>query len=395
MIDRPPAPEGPGGVYVHIPFCSRRCTYCDFATVAGRDETMEPYLAALHREIAGCQVGAPQTVDTIFFGGGTPSRLSGKQISDLIQSVRNRFDVQPGTEITLESNPEDLTPETLSRIRDAGVGRLTIGVQSLDSRVLQDVGRGHDGDLALEAVRQARGAGIGQIAVDLIAGLPGEDSGRWTGTLRRLAVLKPDHFSVYLLETDKNTPLTRSMQAGTTPRPQDDDLADAWEQTTDFLESAGYSQYEISNYARSVPGEPDRVSRHNMKYWQDLPYAGFGLGAHAYYRGERRGNRSDLDGYISDLATGTDPVASQDPWHPVRRLEEALFMGLRLRDGIDSGRIGSRYGLDLQEAYRTVWESAERQGLLVRTGSRIRLTRAGRLRSNTVFGALLGHLPVE
>jgi oxygen-independent coproporphyrinogen-3 oxidase len=185
------------------------------------------------------------------------------------------------------------------------------------------------------------------------------------------------------------------MQAGRTPCPDDDDLADAWEASTDFLEDAGYRQYEISNYARSVAGEPDRVSRHNLKYWQDLPYAGFGLGAHAYHQGERRGNRRELDGYIADLAAGRDPVAEQDRWNPVRRLEEALFMGLRLRDGIDAARIGTRYGLDLVESFRPVWDRAENQGLLIRKGDRIRLTRNGRLRSNSVFVDLLGHLSIE
>ena len=195
-----------------------------------------------------------------------------------------------------------------------------MGVQSLDSEVLREVGRGHDGDLALHAVSAARAAGINQVAVDLIAGLPGEKRADWTSTLERVADLQPDHVSVYLLETDKDTPLTRSMRSGRTAYPEDDDLADAWEETTDFPESAGYPQYEISNFALSVPGEPDRVSRHNLKYWQDHPYAGFGLGAHAYHQGERRGNRRDLDGYIADLAAGCDPVAEQDPWHPVRRL---------------------------------------------------------------------------
>jgi oxygen-independent coproporphyrinogen-3 oxidase len=185
------------------------------------------------------------------------------------------------------------------------------------------------------------------------------------------------------------------MAAGRTAFPDDDELADAWEATTDLLESAGFRQYEISNYARSRAGEPDRISRHNMKYWLDIAYAGFGLGAHAYHRGERRGNRRDLDGYISDLSSGRDPVAELDGWHPVRRLEEALFMGLRLHAGIDSRRIGARYGVDLQDAYRSVWETAEARGLLKRTGDRIRLTRPGRLRSNSVFEPLLGHLPLE
>ena len=390
MVEQPPQPQGPGGVYIHIPFCSRRCSYCDFATVAGRDHDLPPYLEALTREIESFQSGAHETVDTVFFGGGTPSRLTGEQVSDLLRTVRNRFHVLPGAEITMESNPEDLTPRALTGFREAGIGRIAIGVQSLDPGVLQAVGRGHDGSRALQAVQDAGNAGIGQVAVDLIAGLPGEEPGGWRKTLNRLIAMQPDHFSVYLLETDKDTPLSRSMQAGRTACPEDDALADVWEQTTDHLDSAGYRQYEISNYAR-----PGSVCRHNLKYWQDLPYAGFGLGAHAYFRGERRGNRKDLDGYFADLGAGRDPVAERDRWHPVRRLEEALFMGLRLNEGIDAGRIGARYGLDLAVAYRAVWETAEEEGLVVRSGSRIRLTRAGQLRSNVVFGRLLGHLPVK
>ncbi len=390
MVEHPPEPEGPGGVYIHIPFCSRRCSYCDFATVAGRDDVLPPYLEALRREIESFQPGAHETVDTVFFGGGTPSRLSGEQVSDLLRTVRNRFHVLPGAEITMESNPEDLTAGVLTGFREAGIGRITVGVQSLDPGVLQAVGRGHDGARALQAVEDAGRAGIGQVAVDLIAGLPGEEPDGWQETLNRLIAVDPDHFSVYLLETDKDSPLSRSMQAGRTAYPEDDVLADAWEQTTNHLGAAGDLQYEISNYAR-----PGKACRHNLKYWQDLPYAGFGLGAHAYHRGERRGNRKDLDGYCADLTVGRDPVAEWDRWHPVRRLEEALFMGLRLNEGIDADRIGARYGLDLQEAYRSVWEKAEEQCLVVRNGSRIRLTRAGQLRSNVVFRWLLHHLPVK
>lgn len=395
MVSRPPEPLGPGGLYIHIPFCSRRCTYCDFATVAGRDDAMEPYLSALKREIVSTQPGASESIDTIFFGGGTPSRLSGEQLEGILGAVRSRFQILPGAEVTLESNPEDLTPDRLARFREAGINRLTVGVQSLDSKVLQAVGRGHGGRRALQAVEQARESGIGQVAVDLIAGLPGEDPRSWTGTLQRLTDLAPDHFSVYLLEMDKDTPLTRSMDRGWTGRPDDDTLADLWEQTTDFLEGAGYHRYEISNYAARIPGEPDRVARHNLKYWQDRPYAGFGLGAHAYHQGARRANRRELDRYISDLEEGRDPMAERDPWHPVKRLEEALFMGLRLRDGIDTRLLGARYGLDIQGAFEKVWETAEQNGLVVRERDFIRLTRAGCLRSNAVFGALIGHLPLE
>ena len=182
MVEHPPEPEGPGGVYIHIPFCSRRCSYCDFATVAGRDDDLPPYLEALRREIESFQPGAPKTVDTVFFGGGTPSRLSGEQVSDLLRTVRNRFHVLPGAEITMETNPEDLTAGVLTGFREAGISRIAVGVQSLDPGVLQAVGRGHDGARALQAVEDAGRSGIGQVAVDLIAGLPGEKPDGWQET---------------------------------------------------------------------------------------------------------------------------------------------------------------------------------------------------------------------
>jgi oxygen-independent coproporphyrinogen III oxidase len=372
------------GVYVHFPFCAARCTYCDFASVAGSDERIEPYLDALEREIALFQPEAPRIVDTVYLGGGTPSRMSAPLVLRILDAVRGRFDVAEGAEITLEGNPESLVPRRLEGYATAGVNRVCVGIQSLDDRVLRRVGRLHDGRRAMEAVKSARAAGFRSVGLDLIAGLPGEDLRSWAGTVRDAAALGADHVSVYLLETDKDTPLARSLSASRVEIADDDALARAYEESSDVLEAAGFAAYEISNFAR-----PGHESRHNLKYWTDVPYAGFGLGAHGYLGGERRANVRDLDAYVGRLDAGRDPVEAREAYDPGRRAAEALILGLRLAAGVDLATIGARYGTDPATRHHEVWERAESAGLVEREGSRVRLTRWGRLRCNELFLELI------
>lgn len=376
--------ERPAGIYLHFPFCSVRCTYCDFATVAGRDESIEAYLAALRSEIAAFQPELPRLVDTIYLGGGTPSRMSGQQVADILSAVRARFTVAPSAEITLEGNPESLTPDRLVAYLAAGVTRISVGVQSFDDAVLAAVGRAHDGKEAEGAVARAREAGFEDVNLDLIAGLPGEDLTAWARTVRRAARARPDHVSVYLLESDKDTPLGRGVRSGRVQVADDDALAQAYEETVAVLEAEGCSLYEISNFARE-----GHASRHNLKYWTDEPYGGFGLGAHAYAGGDRRANRRDLDGYLADLASGRDPVVWKDPWDPERRLAEALFLGLRVAKGLDLSAVSERYGIDARSRFAEPWDRASEAGLLEWSGSLVKLTSAGRLRSNELFSAFV------
>ncbi len=393
MVQDPPAPAGPSGVYLHIPFCSRRCTYCDFPTEAGKDDRIGPYLHALQQEIVRSSGGSIGPVDSVFLGGGTPSRLTGVQVRNLLDTLRSCFDLLPGTEITMESNPEDLNEQALDRFLEAGINRLTLGIQSLDSRVLNAVGRGHDGRQALSALRDALRAGFRQVGVDLIAGLPGEDPAGWRKTLERVLEPGPHHVSVYLLEMDKDTPLTRSFRSGRTVPPNAERLADDWVTTVEILEQAGYRQYEISNFARrDRSGGEGAVCRHNLKYWTDRYYAGFGLGAHGYLAGERRSNTRDLERYLQHLERREDPVETVDKWDPVRRVEEALFMGLRRNQGIDLPWLSERYGVDLETVFAPVWERGEKHRLLSRNGRSLCLTREGMLRSNRIFVDLLGRL---
>lgn len=380
-----PPPTAPLGIYVHFPFCSVRCTYCDFATVAGRDDRIETYLDALLREIESLQPEAAGAADTIFFGGGTPSRMTPESVARVLAALRRRFDVSDDAELTLEGNPESLTAEALSGFRSAGITRISVGVQSFNDAVLKRVGRAHDARTAERAVALAREAGFQEVSLDLIAGLPGEDLSSWPDTVRKAAGLRPDHVSVYLLESDKDTPLGRSIRGGRTPVAGDDAMAETYEETVLALDEAGFPLYEISNFARA-----GCRSRHNLKYWSDAPYAGFGLGAHGYVLGERRSNRRDLDGYVEDVTASVSPVDWREPYDRDRRLEEALFLGLRVVEGVDLETLGARYGVDLATRHAIAWERAAAAGLIVWDGSRIRLTPGGRVRSNELFAELIG-----
>ena len=380
-----PADTAPLGIYVHFPFCSVRCTYCDFATVAGRDDRIETYLDALIQEIDSFQPEASGAADTIFFGGGTPSRMSASQAARVLAAIRGRFDVSDDAELTLEGNPESLTAEALSGFRSVGITRISVGVQSFNDAVLKSVGRAHDAATAARAVGLAREAGFGEVSLDLIAGLPGENLSSWPDTVRMAAALRPDHVSVYLLESDKDTPLGRSIRGGRTRVADDDAMADTYEETVVALDEAGFPLYEISNFARD-----GCRSRHNLKYWSDAPYAGFGLGAHGYVLGERRSNRRDLDGYLADVAASVPPIDWREPYDRDRRCEEALFLGLRVVEGVDLETLGARYEVDLLARHAVAWERAAAAGLIVWEGSRVRLTPGGRVRSNELFAELIG-----
>lgn len=380
----PPEAVAPLGIYLHFPFCAIRCSYCDFPTVAGRDDRIETYLAALDREIRTMQPDLPRAADTVFFGGGTPSRMTPAQVERVLEGVRARFDLPAGAEITLEGNPESLTAESLLGFRAAGITRVSVGVQSLDDAVLARAGRAHDAAGAERAVREARGAGVPEVSLDLIAGLPGERLDRWGETVRRAAGFDPDHVSVYLLESDKETPLGRAVRSGRTAIAGDDALAAAYEATVAALEGEGFALYEISNFARD-----GRRSRHNLKYWTDAPFAGFGNGAHGYVHGRRRANLRELAAYLGAVEVGREPVEWEEGFERRRRLAEALFLGLRVLEGVDLAALASRYGEDPKRVWAEAWARGAEAGLVVLEGDRARLTREGRLRSNELFQELV------
>jgi oxygen-independent coproporphyrinogen-3 oxidase len=371
------------GLYLHVPFCSVRCTYCDFFLVPVRGRDPETYVAALCGEIEA--TAAPlrgRAVDTVHFGGGTPSILAPALLARVQAALRASFAVAPEAEIALEANPEDLDAARLEALAAVGVTRLTVGVQSLDDRLLSMMRRPHGAAQALAALAAARGAGFRSLGADLILGLPGQDPDAALAGIERVAGCGVDHLSLYLLEVHGRTRLGHEIARGRL-RPMDDDAAAfLYEAAADRLLSRGFEHYEISNFAR-----PGHRSRHNLKYWTDGEYLGFGPSAHSYIGGRRWSNAPRLDEYIARGGVGLARV--EDPQPPAVRAAEALCAGLRLAEGVELAALRVRHGAAVPGTDDPAVAELRGAGLLDVEGDRLRLTRRGRLVSNEVFERLL------
>jgi len=371
------------GLYVHVPYCTVRCSYCDFYLVPARGRDLDAFVEALAAEIGAAGVGHPGlAADSLHCGGGTPSILPPPLLGRVLDAARAAFAVEPGAEITLEANPEDIDAARARAWRAAGVGRIAIGVQSFDDARLRLMRRPHDAARAAAAVRTARAAGFASVAVDLILGLPGADPDPTLADVARAVELGADHVSLYLLEVHARTRLGRAIALGRVEPPSPDAAAGSYEAAADALEALGYEHYEISNFAR-----PGHRSRHNMKYWTDAEFLGFGPSAHSYLDGRRWANAADVAGY---LRCGGREVARLFDDQPRRtRALEALITGLRLADGVDLGGLEARYGNVLPAAGDPVVGELAAAGLLRIAGERLSLTRRGRLVSNEVFERLM------
>jgi oxygen-independent coproporphyrinogen-3 oxidase len=371
------------GIYLHVPYCTVRCSYCDFYLVPARGRDLRRYGDALCAEIrtVAPELGG-EAADSVHFGGGTPSVLPAEILERLLTTIRGNIGVSPGAEIALEANPEDLDQPRLAGLRRIGIGRLAIGVQSLDDRILKLMRRPHSAKQALAAVTMARRSGIASIGVDLILGLPGQTRAAAAGDLERIIDLGVDHLSVYLLELHERTRLGREVKLGRETLLPDDDAADLFEMAADRLVSRGFEQYEISNFAR-----PGHRSRHNLKYWTDQDYLGLGPSAHSYIGGRRWWNAPDLRAYLE--AGGQGHERREERCSAVARGGEALCAGLRLAEGVDLDRLRRRYGEALPAAgHPAVLELCE-AGLATLAGCRLALTRRGRMVSNEVIERLM------
>jgi putative oxygen-independent coproporphyrinogen III oxidase len=370
------------GLYLHIPFCSSICSYCNFNRGLFESGLKDRYVAALEREITTS--GRNEAVDTIFFGGGTPSLLEPGEIARLIAASRTAFDVVPGAEVTLETNPETSTPERMAGFRAAGVNRISFGVQSFREPELKRLGRIHSADRARAAVREARAAGFDNVSLDLMMWLPQQSAADWRENVEALIDVAPEHASLYLLELYPNAPLKEDMaRAGWTLAP-DDDAAEMYLWSMSRLDEAGYEQYEISNVSR-----PGRPSRHNLKYWQDGEWLGFGCGAHSTRNGARWKNVASTEEYISRLHIGQSVVAERRELTRDAQLEEALFTGLRLAEGLDFDIVGRHYGIDVWDRYADALQPPIEAGLAIRDGPRLRLSRDGMLLANEILAVFV------
>ena len=370
------------GLYVHIPFCSAICNYCNFNRGLFDADLKTQYVAALQQEIRRRADGDP--ADTIFFGGGTPSLLEPDEIAAIIATCRSAFAVSADTEVTLEANPETITDEKLGGFREAGVNRLSFGVQSFRDEELKRLSRLHSASRARDAFAMARSAGYDNVSLDLMMWLPGQSVSDWLASVEGLIGLGPEHASLYLLEIYPNAPLRDAMARGRWVVAAEDDAAEMYLQAMDALERAGYQQYEISNVAR-----PGRESRHNVKYWTDGEWLGFGCGAHSTRKGVREKNVASTSEYISLVSTGGQLAVERRPLTAHAQLEEALFMGLRLTRGLDLASIESRYRTDVWRLYGTELQPFIDQGLLIYDGAHLSLTRSGMLLANEVMAVFI------
>jgi putative oxygen-independent coproporphyrinogen III oxidase len=370
------------GLYLHIPFCSSICNYCNFNRGLYDEALKDRYVEALRTEIL--RTPAYAGADTIFFGGGTPSLLDPREVASLVDACQSTFAMPDGIEITLETNPETVDRARLDAFRAAGVTRLSFGVQSFKDTELARLGRIHSADRARRAVHDARAAGFDNVSLDLMMWLPEQRVTDWLHNVDRLIEAGPDHASLYLLELYPNAPLREEMARARWSLAPDEDAAEMYLRGLERLDAAGYDQYEISNVARG-----GRVSRHNLKYWTDGEWLGFGCGAHSTRAGVRWKNVAATTDYIDRIDAGADVVVERRAMTREERLEEALFTGLRLSTGIDIDAIGVKYECDVWRRFGDALQPFVDEGLLVHEGTRLRLTRAGMLVANEVMAVFV------
>ena len=366
------------GLYIHIPFCKAKCAYCDFYSLAHSEEKMDAYVAALlhHLEEVAPRAAGMQ-VDTVYFGGGTPSYLGAARLCRILQTVLRRYDVARDAEITLEANPDSAGDwKELRKLRRAGFNRLSLGVQSTDDALLRRIGRVHTYEQVQQAVTAVRKAKFTNLSLDLIYGLPGQTMEDWQRTLADAVALGPEHLSCYGLKLEEGTPLWQQRQTLTLP--DDDAQADMYLYTVAALGGMGYEQYEISNFAK-----PGKESRHNLKYWRMEEYAGFGPGAHSDFGGVRYGYVRDIDSYIA----GRLVLSESETDSTLARDYEYVMLSLRTAAGIDRQTFEKRYRQRFQPM-EALFEQYEKAGLASRTEGGWRLTPKGFLVSNSIITAL-------
>lgn len=383
------------GIYIQVPFCASKCSYCNFSSQVARADAFDNYCRAVEQEIGEIprlyesrEIGQRLldfSVDTLYVGGGTPAIVGGERLERILNALRNRFRLAPSPEFTLEITPGSATADFLAWAHTQGVNRLSIGAQSFNDMELRSVGRLHSAAAACELTRQARQAGITNLSLDLIAGLPHQTEASWEESLRVAVAMRPQHISVYLFEIDEKSRLGREvLRHGTRYHaeavPDEKFTAEAYEAARAFLRGQGYIQYEISNFA--LPGYE---SRHNQKYWRLEPYVGLGAGAHSF-DGERRwANETASEVYVQKLGRGDSPIAEVRWLSPQEQLEEFFFVGLRQSEGIDLVLAGRRWGTGRVARWEPTISALAQKGWLERRGNTIRLSEPAYLISNEVF----------
>ena len=383
------------GLYIHIPFCRQKCFYCDFPSFAGREKKIDRYLQALEQEFALLRQRLYQKDNardterkfapiTIYIGGGTPTALNAHQLAKLLEIVQKYVAVAKAEEFTVEMNPGTVDREKLLLLQQAGVNRLSVGVQSFDDNCLKKIGRIHTAQEAVDTIELAYNLGFDNISLDLIYGLPQQDKEILTKSVERALTLPVQHISIYGLQLEEGTAFHRMEALGKLQLPADELVETMHDYIVKKLPEAGYQRYEISNYA--LPGYE---SKHNLSYWQDVNYLGLGSGAHSYWQGTRYENTSSIDDYISVLEAGRLPASVEEQVDRQAHMEEFCFLGLRTAAGIDKNLFQQKFGVDLFTVYGRTIEKLVAQDLLQHTAKGIALTPLGMKYGNQVFAEFL------
>lgn len=375
------------GIYIHIPFCHQICHYCDFNKVFFENQPVDEYIETIDKELSLLkQSGADFTkVETVFFGGGTPTALTAKQLERLLEIVHSYINVKALTEFSTEANPDELTIDKLNVLKNGQVKRLSLGVQSFDADLLKKIGRSHSPKQAIDVVNNARRAGFENISIDMIYALPGQTQAQWKDTLDQALALELPHYSGYSLIVEPKTVFYNLMNKGRLPLPGEDEETVMFAELIDRMERAGRSQYEISNFA--IPGSE---SIHNMIYWENDEYAGIGAGAHGYLNGVRYANIAPLKRYMEHVETGELPRKEENTVTLQESMEEEMFLGLRKTEGVSIQHFAEKFGITMDEKYGAVIQNLMQKDLLELHENRIRLTRNGISKGNEAFQQFLG-----
>jgi len=369
------------GIYIHIPFCRSKCSYCHFVSVPFHEETSERYRKCILLEIQSVSSRfEAEAVNSVYFGGGTPSIVPAEHIADILEACKRQFRVAEDCEISLEANPGAIPPEKMDALRLAGINRISLGAQSFVDEELSSIGRIHSSGMILQSVNQLRENGFENLNLDLLLGIPGQTKESWQYSLQKTAALSVPHISVYMLDLDEPCKLCDLVADGLVQLPEEDLISELYLETIHFLSVCGYEHYEISNFTK-----PGYSCRHNLKYWKREPVCGLGLGSHSFDRHSRYANRQDLNGYFRSIEDGRSPVCQ---WHPIsesQALEETLFLGLRLTRGVDWRQLQFLYGADKLVGYEAPLREFSVKGWVEWKDSAVRLTPAGMLFSNEIF----------
>ena len=359
------------GLYIHIPFCLSKCAYCSFYSITSVN-LIQDYLTALEKEIKFYSKDF-HSFDTIYIGGGTPSLLKPEQLTGIFSAIYKSYKIDADAEITIEANPGDISPEYLKALRNIGINRLNIGIQSFDDKLLKFLERRHSAKEAIAAIDAARQAGFDNLGIDLIYGVHGSGIKSWENTLQKAVCLAPEHISCYQLSLDGKTPLYKKYSSEGWKLPDEDTGLKLFYTTSEKLENAGYIHYEVSNFACSE----NLQSRHNMKYWRHVPYLGLGPAAHSFLGNKRWWNKAAVIPYLKELTSGKMPVENSEDLTAEQLQLEALFLGLRTKAGIDLQLYKQKYGVDLLAEKKTILEKLLENKLVQLESGFLSPTRAG------------------